>query len=144
MRPPKQIAIVGGGYGEAGMLAFALNLHTDFCAMDMSAAAAIQVIPDIDVRLVIVLWPLAGTQQFLDAVWEMPQDINTLILAGAGDTVDCIADSVLFGANTAAIIDRVHMLTQRKRGPKKKPPRNEAQAAARLGESSVGALGNFS
>jgi DNA-binding response OmpR family regulator len=121
MRPPKTILLVGADEDMVSRLKLVLWAYHYAVTSAASADAAIAEFRERQYELLFCLYPLAGVEQLLDQVRASEHPAPSIVYAPelkaypAGIFADCI---VLSNCPRAELLDRVKILSARKRGPR--------------------------
>jgi DNA-binding response OmpR family regulator len=122
MRPKKQILLVGEREDRTSVLKFMLTTNGFAVTVAGSAALGVEMFRDRIYDLLLCEWPLAGIAGLLDEARAIDSSVPSMVLAptlrGAG--ADFFADSILRRPFCSAeLLERIKVITIRKRGPKK-------------------------
>jgi two-component system, OmpR family, response regulator CpxR len=120
VRPKKKILLVGDDEDRVGVLRFLLETHRYSIHLFNGVADA------IGVDLVLVLWPFAAARELLTAAKAFFPPIPTVVLSGNRTRLPLgfMPDMTLCRdqCSSAEILERIKVLTARKRGPRKGTP----------------------
>jgi hypothetical protein len=128
MRPPKKILLVGADEDRLSMLKYVLWAWHYAVTAVASADEAVAEIHERQYELLFCLYPLAGVEQLLDQVRMSEHPAPSIVYAPelkeypAGVFTDCL---FLNNCTRVDLLDRVKILSARKRGPRKKPVASE-------------------
>lgn len=122
MRPPKRILLAGDDGELVSALSVLLRIHGHIVIKAESAIEAHGVMLAAPIDLLLVVWPFAGAQELMDLSKAIDSYAGTLLVAPDQTPVILgpAIDSALFKGHcsSAEILERVKVLTARKRGPK--------------------------
>lgn len=132
MRPPKKILLVGDNEERVSLLAYVLHIHHYCVVTAQSASEAEQLLVEASADLLLVLWPLDRASEFLKGFKAIDRGVPVLVLAykvsydAALQTFWANVDGVLWRdhCSSAEILDRVKLMSARKRGPRPGRPRS--------------------
>jgi len=129
--------VVSANEVNASTLRYMLQINRFVVQPCGSAAEALELLDGATFDALLCDWPLTGVERLLDQAWTMAPDMHSLVLAGGlrEKPESLVADAVLLrgGCSPAELLERIKVLTARKRGPKaiKKPPMSEIFSPAR-------------
>jgi CheY-like chemotaxis protein len=123
MRPKKKILLVGASEDRLSILQFMLVTNGFAVASVIGAAAAVEQLHAESYDLLFCdHWTLAGVDHLLDQAYEIDPAMRSLVFAPyvATSPAGLNTDAVLLrgNCNSFELLDRVKMLTARKRGPR--------------------------
>ena len=123
MRPKKKILLVGDDADRVGILRYLLVTNHYAVVSAYSAAEARVILHEMTVELLFVVWPLDGALKLLEMARTDNAHIPTVV--GSYDLESLPvgwAPDLTIGRGqycSAEILERVKVLTARKRGPKR-------------------------
>jgi DNA-binding response OmpR family regulator len=121
MRPKKKILIVSASEERASILRFTLYVRGFDAAAVLSAEAATVAIREALYDLLLCDLPLVGVEQLLAKVHASDSGMRTVVLASRRSALPqgLYADAVMAaGYLPEDLVDRIKIMTARKRGPK--------------------------
>lgn len=123
MRPKKRILLVGASEDRLSILKFMLVTRGFAVASAVGAAAAVEQLRAESYDLLLCdHWPLPGIEHLLNQAYEIDSATRSLVLAPALATspAGLNTDAILLrgGCSSAELLERVKVLTARKRGPR--------------------------
>jgi DNA-binding NtrC family response regulator len=122
MRPRKKVLIVGECEDRVSILAFALGLTTYHVTTSSSAAAALDLMRERAFELLLVDLPLAGAERLCDFAAAIEVKTPSVLVGARSDfdNSEVVADArVVPQRDRAELLERIKIITARKRGPKK-------------------------
>jgi hypothetical protein len=123
MRPRKKILLVGASEDRLSILKFMLNTRGFAVTAVVGAAPAVEQLRAQTYELLLCEhWPLPGIEHLLNQAWEIDSAMHSLVLAPGltASPAGLNTDAVLLrgGCSSSALLERVKVLTARKRGPR--------------------------
>jgi hypothetical protein len=131
MRPAKSILILTNDEAQASVLGYILRnsrparLASLYQVTEIIGAAdALECLTECSFDLLIALCPVAQLSELLAVAEKQAPFMPRLVLAGKGviGLSGFVHDPVLTGADMATTLERIAVLTKRKRGPRRKLP----------------------
>lgn len=123
MRPKKKILLAGNDEDRVGVLRFLLETHGRAVIMAFSAAEAYQVMQGMTPDLLFIVRPLHDAQPLLRLAKVPGRPVTTLAASYDEDRLpaDWVVDATIGRGeySSAWILEKVKVLTARKRGPRK-------------------------
>lgn len=119
MRPPKHILIVSDDEVQLSLLRFVVNVNPLYRATAChSAQEALETLRTRQYDLLVVLCPLASLNELLPHAKLLYETMPSLVLySKAVDVIHCSADATIHNPSTADLLERIRILTIKKRGP---------------------------
>ena len=123
MRPKKKILLVGVNEDRLGVLKFTLEVNRFTATCAPTAGEALDLLQQRSYDLLLCDWPLIGIERLLDQARGIDETLHSLVMApGQSQPPDDVffADEILRrgGCRSAELLERVKLLTARKRGPR--------------------------
>jgi CheY-like chemotaxis protein len=123
MRPKKKILLVGASEDRLSILRFMLDTNGFAVTAVVGAAAAIEQLRAQTYELLFCEhWPLPGIEHLLNQAYEIDPAMRSLVLAPGltSSPAGLNTDAVLLrgGCSSFELLERVKILTARKRGPR--------------------------
>ena len=131
MRPRKTILLAGECEERISTLAFALGLKTFTVTTASTAADALELLRKGRFELLLVDLPLSGAARLCDVAAASDLRIPSLILGTntEQDSTDAVADArMIRQRDRTDLLERLKVMTARKRGPKERKPVASAPA----------------
>jgi DNA-binding response OmpR family regulator len=125
VRPKKRILLIDSDETRQGIRRFLLETHGFAVFSASSAEEARELCADYSPDAVVAAWPLAGADlgRLLHQLHECSPAASSLLLADSAAAVpeSVMADAILPKGQCSAVqvLERVRLLSARKRGPKK-------------------------
>ena len=129
MRPKKRILLVDRDENRLGVLRFVLSVHYFRVFGEAEPFDAHELLRAEYPEVLLLLWPLdqAGVEALLQANDRRPHRANVLLVA-ENEVIqpEITVDRCLLGINCtpANLLEAARICAQRRRGPKKRPPRS--------------------
>ena len=124
MRPKKKILLVGSNENRLSILSYLLETYSYRVTCAATAGEAATLLRAGSYELLLCQLPLDGVDDLLDIAHALDTHLPSMVLRGATKwqgVADAIESRLV---SSALILDRVRVLTIRKRGPRplRKPP----------------------
>ena len=113
MRPKKVVYLIEANEDQWGMLSFVLRAHAYRVVANTE-----EYYPD----LILIGWPSLAGEKSVELKKAYPTVPMLLVCdqkTTMGEAQTCFADSILIGAKPTELLERVKILSARKRGPRK-------------------------
>jgi hypothetical protein len=132
MRPPKKILLVGHKIDLVSTIKFAIGVHSGFIVSEaFTQEEALQLFENNHYDLVLVIGPIENMEPMLLKMKNLAAYIPMMVSWYFNRKIEpsiSVADAVLLNPPMSELFERLRIMCQRKRGPRKIPLRQIGQA----------------